>query len=113
MIDDHYVAVACHEANRAYCAGLGDHSQLPWDLAPQWQRDSVIDGVRFLRADPSRGPRESHQRWFAHKFERGWRYGEEKDPQRKTHPCMLPYERLPEHQRLKDELFCAIVRTLS
>ena len=32
------------EINRAYCAALGDTSQLPWDQAPEWQRQSAING---------------------------------------------------------------------
>ena len=31
------VAQIAHEANRAYCASLGDHSQLPWDDAAAWR----------------------------------------------------------------------------
>lgn len=38
-------ARAAHEANRAYCLALGDTSQLPWEEALGWQRDSAIKGV--------------------------------------------------------------------
>lgn len=40
-------------------------------------------------------------------------YGEVKDGEAKTHPCLVPYEQLPPAQRLKDDLFAAIVRTLA
>jgi len=40
----------------------------------------------------------------------GWVYGEVKDPERKTHPCMVPYDDLPIEQRAKDTLFGATVR---
>jgi hypothetical protein len=35
-----------------------------------------------------------------------------KDPDAKTHPCILPYHELPLEQRLKDSLFMAIVHAL-
>src|SRR5437879_1359495 len=39
------VAKICHEANRAYCETIGDNSQPTWEKAPQWQKDSAINGV--------------------------------------------------------------------
>lgn len=42
----------------------------------------------------------------------GWGYGEVKDANAKTHPCIVPFDQLPEFQRKKDALFCAIVDAL-
>jgi hypothetical protein len=106
------MARVCHEANRAYCAAHADFSQLPWDEAPAWQRDSAVLGVKKVLADPHVTPQQMHEYWFALKFKDGWRYGPEKNPEKKLHPCMLPYDRLPEEQRKKDELFSAVVRAL-
>jgi len=36
-----------HEANRVWCAENGDNSQPSWDNAPDWQRESAINGVTF------------------------------------------------------------------
>ena len=107
------IARVCHEANRVYCRTIGDLSQLAWDDAPQWQRDSVIEGVGHLLAGPSAGPEDSHRNWMAHKYESGWVYGPVKDAEAKTHPCLVPYHLLPEEQRRKDALFQAIVRALA
>ena len=49
MITDEQIARVAHEANRAYCLSLGDPSQLPWEEAPDWAKESAIDGVRFHR----------------------------------------------------------------
>jgi hypothetical protein len=38
-------ARAAHEANRAYCLALGDETQAPWHDAPDWQKESAIEGV--------------------------------------------------------------------
>jgi len=51
------VARVAHEANRAYCESIGDTSQVRWEDAPQWQRDSALKGVQF-HADDVR-PRRS------------------------------------------------------
>lgn len=107
------IAKCCHEANRAYCETLGDASQRPWESAPEWQRVSAIDGVRFLLANPNAPDSASHDNWLAHKRADGWRYGPEKDAKKKTHPCFLQYDLLPKEQRAKDALFGAVVRALA
>lgn len=107
------IAEVCHEANRAYCLAIGDDSQPHWDDAPDWQRESAINGVQFHADNPGSTPEDSHVSWMVEKAQAGWGYGEEKDPEAKTHPCMVPYERLPGEQRRKDSLFMAIVHALS
>ena len=42
----------------------------------------------------------------------GWRYGASKDAEAKTHPCLVPFDRLPRDQRVKNVLFIAIVRAM-
>ena len=39
------IAKVCHETNRAYCQATGDFSQPVWELAPEWQKQSVM-GIR-------------------------------------------------------------------
>ena len=107
------IAKVCHEANRGYCKALGDDSQLPWEEAPQWAKNSAINGVRFHLDNPNAGPSGSHENWLKEKEKEGWRYGEIKDPEKKEHPCFVPYDQLPKEQQAKDYIFTAIVKTLS
>lgn len=113
---DEAAARVAHEVNRAYCAALGDHSQLPWDQAPQWQKDSAIAGIQLHWKALVQGreprPEESHESWLAHKVADGWKYGPEKKPEIKEHPCMVPYAQLPKEQQAKDALFIAVARSL-
>jgi len=109
---DEQIARVAHESNRAYCVGLGDFSQPGWDEAPAWQKDSAVAGVAQIRKDPSTTPEQSHEGWLRMKQLDGWVYGAVKDPERKQHPCMVPYSELPEKQRRKDALFGAVVRAL-
>jgi hypothetical protein len=107
------IARTCHEANRAYCAALGDESQLPWEEAPEWQRKSAITGVQFHLSHPDSTPADSHNSWLAEKERDGWKWGPEKNAELKVHPCFVPYEQLPAAQQAKDYIFLAIVRALA
>ena len=103
------LAKVCHEVNRAYCRSIGDNSQPAWDDAPDWQKESAINGVYFHMGNPGATPRDSHANWLREKEATGWKYGKVKDPEKKEHPCMVPYDGLPEDQKVKDALFTAIV----
>ena len=104
-------ARASHEANRAYCIALGDSSQSSWDDAPDWQKSSARNGVRG--ALDGNTPEQSHEGWLAEKREGGWRYGPVKDPEKREHPCFVPYNELPPHQRAKDHVFVSVVRAVA
>lgn len=104
------VARVCHETNRAYCDAIGDHSQVPWSVAPEWQKDSAKAGVEAVQKGMA--SRELHEAWCIRKRMEGWTWGPNKDAEAKTHPCLLPYEDLPPDQRVKDHLFRAVARVL-
>ena len=106
------IAKVCHEANRAYCESIGDNSQPKWEDAPEWQRSSAEKGVEFNIAHPDAPPSASHDSWLAEKEATGWKFGPVKDPDKKEHPCFVPYAELPVEQRRKDALFKAIVGEL-
>jgi len=105
------IARVAHEVNRAYCQFLGDDSQPSFEEAPGWQRDSAMLGVN-LHADGEHGPEASHASWMAQKIADGWTYGQTKDPEAKTHPCLVPFDQLPREQQAKDYLFRAVVHAL-
>jgi hypothetical protein len=107
------IAKTCHEVNRAYCSGIGDDSQSHWDNAPDWQKDSAIDGVKLHIECPNLGTSASHDVWMAHKIAEGWVWGDVKDPGKKTHPCIVPFDDLPIEQQMKDALFASVVRGMS
>lgn len=106
------IAKVCHDANRSYCETVGDRTQLSWEAAPEWQKSSAIDGVKFHLLNPNSKPSDSHDNWSKLKVEDGWVYGEKKDPQAKTHPCLVSFEKLPIEQQKKDHLFLGVVRAL-
>lgn len=102
-------ARAAHDVNRTFCTQIGDCSQPCWDDAPDWQRSSVREGV-IVALDLTTRPEDSHGCWLEGKRRAGWRYGPVKDPERKEHPCLVPYCHLPAEQQAKDMLFLTTVR---
>lgn len=103
----------CHEANTAYCIVVGEPPPPHWDDAPTWMKESTLRGVRFAVENPEAPPSAQHDQWLAEKLEQGWKYGPVKDATAKTHPCCLPYEKLPQEQQRKDLLFKLIVMSLT
>lgn len=107
------IARVCHEANRAYCAAIGDNSQVAWDDASEGQRASVIHGVKFRIENPHYPPSRSHAEWLAHKLAEGWKCGPVKDETKREHPNMVPFDELSEEQQRKDILFSVVVGAIT
>lgn len=105
------IARTCHEVNKAYCESYDDLSQLPWDNAPEWAKESAINGVKYHLNNPESKPSDSHNNWMKEKLGDGWKYGKVKDPDKKEHHCLVPYDELPEFEKTKDALFIAVVRS--
>lgn len=106
------IAQVAHEINKAFCSSIGDNSQPDWDNAPQWQKDSALNGVQFHIDNPEASPSASHESWLKQKEEDGWKYGPVKNPATKEHPCFVPYDQLPTEQKSKDYLFKQVVHSL-
>ena len=45
------------------------------------------------------------------KLAAGWRFGETKDPDKKTHPSLVPFGQLTEPEQAKDFLFSAVANS--
>jgi hypothetical protein len=104
-------AEVAHEANRIYCAATGDHSQVPWRDAPDWQRRSAIEGVALALSGAT--PEQLYEAWCEYKRRDGWTFGAAKDVAAKTHPCLVPYAELSAEQRAKDVLYFGAVRGMA
>ena len=108
------IARVCHEANRALQKIQNDPTI---GVGPGWEdldaetRLSALDGV--LGVQDGNTPEQSHANWCQFKLENGWVKGPVKDENKKEHPLLVPYNELPESQKIKDALFVAIVEALS
>ena len=43
-----------------------------------------------------------HEVWSQGRMDDGWSYGETRDDAKKKHPCLVPYEELPEEEKEYD-----------
>ena len=112
-MDINDIAKVAHEINRAFCKAIGDNSQPSWEDAPEWQKQSAINGVYFHFENPDASPAASHCEWLKQKKMDGWKYGPVKDAEKKEHPCFVPYDQLPTEQKAKDYLFGAVCDQLN
>jgi hypothetical protein len=46
--------------------------------------------------------KNTHDVWGAGRIAEGWTYGNARDDKNKTHPCLVPYEELPESEKEYD-----------
>lgn len=124
------IAQAIHEAfveTNVSATPEEDQRMLPWDDLTEENRESNREqadwfptylktvGCSFLPANDD-SPRQveftveeieklakmEHERWWAQKQAAGYVLGPVKNDVEKTHPCMVPWEQLPEAEREKD-----------
>lgn len=44
----------------------------------------------------------THEVWSLGRIKDGWSYGEKRDDEKKHHPCLIPYDELPESEKEYD-----------
>lgn len=112
--DPKTIAAVCHEANRALTRKLEDvPAQPPWEFAPEEMTRSSVQGVVWRLDHPAATAASQHEEWMRAKLADGWALGPTKDPEKKTHPALVPYADLPVGVKAKDKLFTAIVLALA
>lgn len=65
----------------------------------------ALDGVELpgeLKELTELMARNVHEVWAATRIAQGWTYGPERNDARKHHPCLVPYDELPESEREYD-----------
>jgi len=48
--------------------------------------------------------KNTHEIWARQRFAEGWKYCAKRNDERKEHPCLVPYEELPENEKEYDRI---------
>lgn len=70
------------------------------------QFERVIE--KQMGPDRCPDPATLHDDWVRAYVKMGWQYGKVRDPEKKTHPDMVPYTALGQLERDKDAVFVAL-----
>ncbi|MFL5245321.1 MAG: RyR domain-containing protein [Gemmataceae bacterium] len=46
--------------------------------------------------------KNTHEVWARQRSDEGWKWGPARDDKKKEHPCLVPYEQLPESEKEYD-----------
>lgn len=105
-------ARAAHEVCRSFITFLGEElNYRPWDLCPEWAKESARASVVGI-AEYDYTPHQLHNSWAEGKMANGWRFGKDKNFVCKTHPSLVTYDKLPEEQRIRDNMWVQSVRAV-
>lgn len=72
-----------------------DYTPAPMDL-------SSVDLPESLIQLSERIAENVHEVWAKARMDEGWTYGEKRDDIHKKHPCLVPYDELPEEEKEYD-----------
>jgi len=82
-----------------------------WDERDPDFRKQLVELVDDLYSERKmlRDSKEAHDSWVRKRKEMGWIFGKEYNPEKKTHPNLVPYESLDPKEKVKGEVFLRLV----
>ena len=69
------------------------------DYIPEPMDLSLVDLPESLIQLSERIAENVHEVWAKARIDEGWTYGEKRDDIHKKHPCLVPYDELPEEEK--------------
>lgn len=72
------------------------------DYIPEPMDLSSVDLPESLIQLSERIAENVHEVWAKTRMDEGWTYGEKRDDIHKKHPCLVPYDELPEEEKEYD-----------
>ena len=79
-----------------------EHYMKTNNYTPQPMDTTAIELPKELESLVEQMAKNVHEVWSAGRIKDGWTYGEVRDDIRKTHPCLVPYDELPESEKEYD-----------
>ena len=101
MNREEFMARIAHQCWVSYQMGAGQK----YNVEPtEAQLKSQLDGVWFFLKIPNATSEQNHENWMKCRLADGWKHGPVKDEAKKEHPDLIPYCKLPEVERAKDDM---------
>ena len=72
------------------------------DYIPEPMDLSLVDLPESLIQLSERIAENVHEVWAKARIDEGWTYGEKREDIHKKHPCLVPYDELPEEEKEYD-----------
>lgn len=69
---------------------------------PQTADTSLISLPEEIKPLIEKMAKNVHEVWSLNRMNEGWSYGPVRDEAKKQHPCLVPYEELPESEKEYD-----------
>ncbi len=83
-----------------------------WEDAQEVVRQFSIAAVKLQMLHPDWTPEHLHDHWMQDRLNNGWTYGPKRNFKLKTHPSLVPFNRLTPVEQAKDAMFSSIVQSL-
>lgn len=108
-----HIAELAYELDRLYSASIKLEEKPAFSELDQQTKKNIIDGVAFVARTPRCVPAQIHENWRKLHQELGWKFAEDGvlNREAKLHPWLLPFNRVPQHIRVKTYLFHSVVTT--
>lgn len=103
------ILTVVHNANAVLKKINGEKHEELADMEPA-RRAGIKAAIKYALENDTT-PEESHNKWLEAQENLGYKYGIEIDRDKLLHPCMVPYYQLPAEQKLKDDMFVAIIQS--
>ncbi|MBO4720086.1 MAG: Ryanodine receptor Ryr [Prevotella sp.] len=73
-----------------------------YNYTPQPIDTSDVELPKELETLVEQMSKNVHEVWAETRIKQGWTYGQERNDELKTHPCLIPYEGLSEEEKEYD-----------
>ncbi len=104
------VAKECHIANNNLMVTNNEiPNPIDWNDLSTHTKHINISSVKKIYDNPSITAKDIHDEWMKNKIKDGWKYGDVKDDELKTHHLIVDFDKMNDVDKMKDQIFIDIV----
>ena len=99
------IAQECHAKNNELMMMNGEEQRGSWGTLDRHTKFITLKSVIKALENPNLTAKEMHDEWMNNKIEDGWKFGDVKDAELKTHPLIIDFELMNDVDKMKDQNF--------